>query len=198
SLAESPDVEHLRFSWTTALVGRYDVFHWHWPEGKLHGTTWWKSTGKFLLTAALSARHRLSRRIAVVRTVHNIELPDDNAARLWLLRRIDAQTDHRIVLNSTTPVAPHRMHSRILHGHYVDWYAKDARTQRIPGRIGSFGGIRRYKSVDALVDAFSAIVREQPGLSLRIGGRPSTPQLAEDLRRRAEDVPNVELSLDFL
>lgn len=198
SLAGTPGIEHLRFSWTAALLGRYDVFHWHWPEGKLHGTTWWKSTGKYLLTAALSMRHRLSRRIVVVRTVHNIELPDDNAARLWLLRRIDAQTDHRIVLNSTTPVTPGQVSTRIPHGHYVDWYAKDARVQRIPGRIGSFGGIRRYKSVDALVDAFTAIVRDHPDLSLRIGGRPSTPQLADDLRQRSAGVPNIELSLDFL
>ena len=124
ALGSTPGLTHLRFSWRTALLGRYDAFHWHWPEAKTHGSTWWKSAGKYVLTAALAFRHRLSRRIAVVRTVHNIELPDDDAARLWLLRFIDRHTDHRIVINETTPLPDGAPHSLILHGHYRDWYAR--------------------------------------------------------------------------
>jgi hypothetical protein len=198
ALADDPTIQHRRFSWAGALFGRYDVFHWHWPEGKLHGTTWWKSAGKYALTALLSLRHRLSRRIAVVRTVHNVELPDDNTARTWLLRRIDAQTDHRIVLNTTTRLPAGTPHTLILHGHYRDWYAPQLHRDRVPGRLGTFGGVRRYKSVDALVAAYADAVSIEPDLTLSIGGRPSTPELGDDLRRRTADLAGVQLQLAFL
>lgn len=198
ALAADPQLAHRRFSWGGALFGRYDVFHWHWPEGKLHGTTWWKSAGKFALTALLSLRHRLSRRITVVRTVHNVELPDDNAPRTWLLRRIDAQTDHRIVLNTTTRLPAGMTHTLILHGHYRDWYAPQPHRERVPGRLGTFGGVRRYKSVDALVAAYAEAVTIEPALTLRVGGRPSTPELGDDLRRSTSALPGVQLQLAFL
>lgn len=198
ALSTTEGLEHLRFSWKTALLGRYDAFHWHWPEAKLHGSTWWKSTGKYLLTAALVLRHRFSRRIAVVRTVHNIELPDDNAPRLWLLRFIDRHTDYRIVINETTPLPDGAPNAVILHGHYRDWYAEYPATTRVRGQLGSFGGIRRYKGLEGFIDAYGQAVSVEPELSLRIGGRPSTPELAADLRARTANLPGVDLELDFI
>lgn len=198
ALAAAPGIQHLHFSWRTALFGRYDAFHWHWPEAKLHGSSWWKSLGKFALTSALVLRHSLSTRIATVRTVHNIELPDDTPARLWLLRRIDNMTDFRIVINRTTPLAPGTPHSVILHGHYRDWYAPLPRAERIPGRIGSFGGVRRYKGLDSLVDAYAAAHAIDSDLSLRIGGRPSSAGLGDELRAIAASLPGVSLHLEFL
>lgn len=198
ALARTDGVEHLRFSWGQALFGRYDVFQWHWPEAKLHGSKWWSATGRFLLLLLLSLRHAVSSRIAVVRTVHNIELPDDTPPHLWLLRRIERQAHHRIVLNTTTPLPAGTPHSVILHGHYRDWYARYPRAARIAGRLGTFGGVRRYKGVNALVDAYTEAVAIEPSLTLYIGGKPSTPELADDLRRRTADLPGVLLRLEFL
>lgn len=198
ALGNTEGLEHVRFSWREALFGKYDAFHWHWPEVKMHGSTWWKSAGKYLLTALLALRHRFSRKIAVVRTVHNIELPDDNAVRLWLLRFIDKHTDYRIVINTTTELPPGTPHSLILHGHYKDWYAEYPAAEKIPGRLGTFGGVRRYKGVNSLVDAYAGAVEIEPQLSLYIGGRPSTEELADDLRQRTKDLPEVILKLEFL
>lgn len=198
ALGATEGLTHLRFDWRTALLGRYDAFHWHWPEAKMHGSSWWKSAGKLALTAALVFRHRFSRRIAVVRTVHNIELPDDTPSRLWLLRFIDRHTDYRIVINETTPLPAGAPHSLILHGHYRDWYAAFPSASRIPGQLGSFGGIRRYKGLEGFIDAYAEAVAVEPGLRLRIGGRPSTPELGDDLRARTAALPGVELQLDFL
>lgn len=198
ALSKTAGLEHLRFSWKQALLGRYDVFHWHWPEAKLQGTTWWKSTALYILTLLLYCRHGLSRRIAVVRTVHNIELPDDNAIRLWLLRRIDKGTDYRIVINTVTPLPEKTPHSLILHGHYRDWYAPYQHSERKPGQLGTFGGIRRYKSIDTFIDAYAKAIETEPELTLRGGGRPSSPDLAADLQRRADSLPGVTLHLDFL
>lgn len=198
ALAKTEGLEHLRFSWKTALFGRYDAFQWHWPEARLQGTNRWKSAGKFALMALLSFRHSLSRKIAVVRTVHNLELPDDTPARVWLLRRIERQSDYRIVLNTTTPLPEGSPHSVILHGHYRDWYSRYPHTPRTPGRLGTFGGVRRYKGVNSLVDAYADAATIEPGISLCIGGKPSTPDLASDLRGRAAGLPGVSLQLEFL
>ncbi|WP_232225429.1 glycosyltransferase family protein [Leucobacter salsicius] len=198
ALSEAEGVEHLRFSWKQALLGKYDAFHWHWPEVNLHGTTWWKSTILFSLTLLLWVRHTVSRKIAVVRTVHNIELPDDNAVRLWLLRRIDRRTNYRIILNPTTPLPEAAPHSLILHGHYRGWYAPCPRAIQKPGQLGTFGGIRRYKGMESFIDAFAQAVELDPVLTLRGGGKPSTQELANDLRRRTATLPGVTLHLDFL
>lgn len=198
ALATTPGLRHERFSWVGALFGRYDVFHWHWPEGKLEGTRWWKAWGKFLLTVLIVLRHRLSRRIIVVRTVHNVELPDVDAPRRWLLSYIDRHTDHRIVLNTSTRVEDPDAASLILHGHYRDWYASQPRHPRIHGRIAAFGAVRRYKSVDVLLDAYGAAVKERDDLSLEIGGRPSSPEIGASVRERASVLPHSRLSLTFL
>lgn len=198
ALTRTDDVEHLRFSWKQALFGRYDAFQWHWPEAKMRGGTWWKSVGKFLLVLLLVVRHSVSRRIAVVRTVHNIELPDDTLVRIWLLRWIERQTDYRIVINTTTPVPDGAPHSLILHGHYRDWYSRYPYAERISGRLGTFGGVRRYKGVNSLVDAYAEAIKQEPFLSLHIGGKPSTRELAVDLRERTATLPGVALQLEFL
>lgn len=198
ALAGTDGIEHVRFSWVGALLGRYDVFHWHWPEGKLHGTSWWKSAGKYALTVLLSARHRVSRRIAVVRTVHNVELPDDNPVRTWLLRRIDAQTNHRIILNETTRLPASQPRTLILHGHYRDWYSQYPHFESVRGRLGTFGGVRRYKSVRNVIVAYRDAQTDDPELTLHIGGRPSTPVLAEELRQVSAESPGVRLQLTFL
>jgi len=198
ALGATAGIEHLRFSWPAALLGRYDAFHWHWPEVKLHGSTWWKSAVLTLLTFLLFLRHALSRRIAVVRTVHNIALPDDTPVRLWILRRIDAHTDYRIVLNTTTPLPEGTPHSLILHGHYRDWYAPYPHADRVPGRLCTFGGIRRYKGMETFIDAYAAAVAHEPMLTLRGGGRPTTPELGQELTARSAHLPGVTLHLDFL
>ncbi|GAB3308187.1 GDP-mannose--glycolipid 4-beta-D-mannosyltransferase [Epidermidibacterium keratini] len=195
ALERTDGVDFATFSWPRALLGRYDVFHWHWPENRLHGSTWWKSVASFGLTALLALRHRLSRRIAVVRTVHNVELPEVNAPRRLLLRLIQATTDHYIALNELTETADRR--TVILHGHYRDWYRHE-RAAKKPGRLATFGAVRRYKSVDAVLSAYAEAAREEPTLSIGIGGQPSSPELAEDLRERTADLPGVQLQLEFL
>jgi len=198
TLAQTAGIEHRRFTWAGALLGSYDVFHWHWPEGKLEGTTWWRALGKSALASLIVLRHRLSRRIAVVRTVHNVELPEVNAPRRALLRYIDRHTDHRVVLNATTQVPPHCASTLILHGHYRDWYAEHPRSDRIPGRIATFGAVRRYKSIDSLLAAYTEASASRPDLSLEIGGRPTSSELEQDVRQRTSSLPNVLLSLEYL
>ena len=89
ALIEEPSVEHIPFSWRTALTGRYDVLHVHWPDALLAGRHWWTRAGKRVAFAGLIARVRL-RRIAVVRTVHNVTPPSGPRLDRALIRALDA------------------------------------------------------------------------------------------------------------
>ena len=98
ALATEPSIVHLRFSWRDALLSRVDVLHLHWPEVMLEGDKAWKRWGKRSLMRLLLLKLRLTN-AAVVRTVHNIEPPQDvDASHAALLLKLDARTDHRIVL----------------------------------------------------------------------------------------------------
>ena len=149
-----------------------------------------------VLFALLLCRLRL-RHTAIVRTAHNLRLPEGISRReTALLRLADRWTTLRIRLNTTTEMPAGQPFVTIPHGHYRDWYRRFDKSVKIPGRIVYFGLIRRYKGVDGLIDAF----RNVPGaadLQLVVAGRPSSPELAAQLRDRAAVDDRVDLRLEF-
>lgn len=194
SLRADPEVKVLNFSWRNALLSRYDVFHVHWPEIMVTGGKWHKRAARQLLFLGLLARLRLQR-IAVVRTKHNIELPDGlSTLQEQLLRLFERSTDLLIRLTNETPVD--KPSATIPHGHYRDWYGKQAQYSSVRGRIGYAGLIRRYKGVESLVEAFSDMPDE--ALSLGLGGNPSSEALKTLLTDAAKTDPRIILNLTFL
>lgn len=196
ALAAEPTIEHRRWSWPGALTGRVQVFHFHWPETLLEGDRAWKRVVRRGLMRVLLVKISVTR-AAIVRTAHNVEIPRDvDAPTRRLLERIEARTTHRIVLNDTTKVAgPSTI---IPHGHYRDWFAPYPPADAIPGRLGYFGLIRRYKGVEALLDAYRDAAAQDPSLSLDIGGRPSSADLAELVSAAAAENPSISTTLRFL
>lgn len=198
ALADELGSGHLRFSWLRALFGRYDVFHWHWPEAKVTGTSWWKSVGKHLLVAAIVVRHRFGR-VAVVRTVHNVHLPEVAAPTRVLLRLVERWTDHRIVLNPFTIDSSSGQLTLIPHGDYRPWYGPlRAATDATPWRVGAFGAIRRYKGIDTLLPAYADAVASDERLSLVVAGRPSTEELRDQIVQQVGSLPNAQIIPDYL
>lgn len=197
ALAAEPTFDHLRFTWREALRGDYDVFHWHWPEALLSGSRRWKVVGKHVALGAVILRHRLMG-VAVVRTVHNLELPDTNPVARWMLSAIEKMTTLRITLNETTRLPGAQPFELIPHGHYRDWYERFPKSDPVPGRVGYFGNIRRYKSVDSLLDAYAEAAAQDSSLSLRIGGSPSSADLAESVSARLQRLPDADGELRFL
>jgi glycosyltransferase involved in cell wall biosynthesis len=197
ALSTQPGVEARNFSWREALTGRYDVFHAHWPEILVNGRTPVRKLVRQLLFLALLTRCRV-RGTALVRTVHNIDLPRDISRReVWLLRLAERQTRLWITLNAHTPVRDSARSVVIPHGHYRDWYRPSPAAVAQPGRIAFVGTIRRYKGVTSLLKAFSSIPPESRDVSLRVCGRLSSPSLETDVRGHAAD-ERISLSLAFL
>src|SRR4051794_22672058 len=90
SLDDLVDVE--LFSWRTAIFGRYDVLHVHWPEIFTRASSRQKTWARLGLTMALQARLAVTR-TALVRTAHD-ERPHESASRAEgaVLRRWDSLT----------------------------------------------------------------------------------------------------------
>jgi beta-1,4-mannosyltransferase len=197
-LEQTEGVELLRFSWRRALLGRYDVFHAHWPEILVTGRTALRTLARQTLFSALLLRLWITR-TPYVRTMHNLELPQGISRReVFLLRIADRRTTLRIALNPFSVAADGDHWVVIAHGHYRSWYAGHHEPASLPGRVSFFGLVRRYKCVDDLVRAFGDISLGSGPFTLRVAGRPSSQELADELRGLARDDSRVSFHFDFL
>lgn len=195
-LSADTRLEYHRFSWGLALSGRFDVFHTHWTEAVMQSDSRAKRLAKQVLMLVVVLVMRL-RRVAIVRTMHNIQPPSDlSPIERLVLRLVDAGTRLHIRINPVTDTTDKTPSVTILHGHYVDWFARYEPRPVVPGRFGYFGLVRRYKGVETLIAAFTRLTEDS--LSLRIGGRPSSHELATSLHQEADDDPRVRLDLHFL
>lgn len=196
SLATTSGVEPICFDWRTAIVGKFDVFHAHWPEALIEQRGTISTFGRRILYAVFLARLKLQR-IPTVRTVHNISLPTGISRFDTLLLKVTERlTMVRILLNQFTPSPPGSTTVLIEHGHYRDWFAKYRHEASIPGRIAFFGKVRRYKNVEGLLRAFTSW--SSTGSSLHVLGSPSSPELANNLTGLADGDPRVQLAFRYI
>ncbi|WP_402845473.1 glycosyltransferase [Microbacterium sp. GXS0129] len=196
SLRDEPNVELVTFSWPRALFGRYQAFHWHWPEARLAAGSPLRRRLKKVLLRLLAQRHRRSRRIGVVRTAHNPDLPNIADDERALLMDIQADADVVIRLNPTTSVDAGVLVRDIPHGDYRSWFDGHSRLRRRAGHVVTFGQLRGYKGVEDLLSAFSQAHDADPALSLTVAGRPTSAELTARLLATAG--AGVELDLRFV
>lgn len=194
--ALGPEADVLTFTWRTALFGRWDVLHVHWPETLLRGSTPARTVSRHLRCALLLTRLTLSR-AALVRTLHNPrphEAP--GAAERALQAWCDRRTDLWIRLNPVTAAPSDAPVRTVLHGHYRDWFAGLPTAEVVPGRLLFFGLVRPYKGVEALLDAFAGLAG--PDLSLHVAGRAPAGPLREEVERRAAADHRVTAQLEHV
>ncbi len=196
SLRATPGLEVRTFAWRSALLGRYDVFHAHWPEILVAGHSPLKALVRQGLTVLLLLKLSVTR-TPIVRTMHNLHLPQGISRReRALLRWFDRRTALRVGLNPTTPFPAGTAHETILHGDYREWFARYPHPAAQAGRVGYFGLIRRYKGVEELLEVFSRI--DGDGARLEVAGKPSTDELAESIQGLAARDTRITLRLAFL
>lgn len=198
ALAATPGVEHVRFDRRQALFGRLDAIQFHWPETLFGAGTGAKAFARRAFAVALRARISLGR-VAIIRTVHNVELPNDVAP--WqrrYLEWVERRTDHRIVLNDLTELPEGAESTLIPHGHYREWFADVEKTDAAPGTLGFVGLVRRYKGVEDLIRVFRDTADVAPDLRLHIAGNPTSAGIADEVRESAKADGRIELDLRYL
>lgn len=198
SLRQQSGLSVRNFSWGFAIIGRYDVFHVHWPEILVTGSSTASQALRQVLFLILLTRLRLTR-TPIVRTVHNLVLPQGLSRRqIFLLEAAERQTAMRIRINTSTAIAPGQDFATVPHGHYQDWFSSFTIPPSIPGRMVFFGLIRRYKGVNDLIRAFRQTADGNLGLTLAVVGRPSSVELMTSLRDLAAGDRRIELALQFV
>jgi beta-1,4-mannosyltransferase len=154
--------------------------------------------GRFAL---LMLRLQADRRIAVVRTLHNLGTHEaaGRTERL-LLGWFDRRTDAWVALNEATPLPDPGRGSVVLHGDYRDWYAGHEVPATVPGRLLYFGLVRPYKGVERLLATFRELDLDDGGaeLSLHVVGRPATPQLGSLVAAACARDPRASARLDYV
>ncbi|RFA08331.1 hypothetical protein B7R54_03145 [Subtercola boreus] len=184
------------FSWRTALKADYDVFHMHWPEYLLRGSSFPTRMAKRVAFAALLVRLRL-KRIPVVRTAHNLEAHElGSRVERALVRWNYRWTTTVIRLNPTTAVPSGKNAVTILHGHYRDRFSDYTVPVPIRGRLLYFGLIRPYKGVTNLEEAFRSL--PAGGETLRVVGKPSSSALETAVVDAASGDPRISHWLEFV
>ncbi|WP_434062046.1 glycosyltransferase [Actinotalea lenta] len=184
------------FSWRTALLGRWDVLHLHWPELVFRRAARWRTAVGLVLFALLMLRARVTRR-AVVRTVHNTA-PHEPGGRVEraVLALADRWTTIQILLSPQVRLPGPTPSVLIPHGDYRDWYAGHEVPPVVRGRVLVFGLIRRYKGVEDLI----AAVRRSTdvALELHVVGRPADAEVAQGIRAAAGEDPRINLRLEHV
>jgi len=190
------DVEVLFFSWRRALLGRYDVFHVHWPEVLLRRSTRARTVAARTLYTLLLWRLTLTR-TPVVRTIHNLE-PYEQAS--WYEQVLANGTDRRtrfwIRLNDRTPVPPGAAARTIPIGEPPAVFTQHVGPGVVPGRLLHFGLVRPYKGIEELVTAFTGL--DDPRLRLVIAGRCDDPEYRHVISAAASRDERIELDLRHL
>jgi beta-1,4-mannosyltransferase len=197
-LDQHPEVDLLTFTWRHALTADIDVFHAHWPEVLVvRNQSSLKAAVRQVLFLLMLVRFRL-RGTTIVRTQHNLGLPEGISRReTVLLKLFERRTRLLIRLNTHTEIT-NRPFTTIIHGHYRDWFARYPRSERQRGRFAYFGLIRPYKSVDTLLAAFRELPVDGAPVSLYVGGKASTEELRAEVARLARNDSRIEACLEFL
>jgi beta-1,4-mannosyltransferase len=195
SLESHPNITYLQFSWRTALTGKVDVFHSHWPEVKIAGPSWFIRWKRRLAFRWMMRRFE-RRKTAVVQTMHNLT-PHENQSAITekLVRKFRTLEHMRIAINPTTPHDAGAPIETILHGHSTDWFSQYPKQTAEPGRVAYFGLIREYKGVLDLVRTF--IETTEP-LTLSISGNPNTEELAHEISSLANTDERIDVTFGYV
>lgn len=200
---DSADFEVVFFTWREALTGRFDIFHLHWPEqllGRDRGPGGWM---RWLRLRALLAR--LERRnIPVVYTLHN-HRPHDRVVASRLGRASVAFAAlTRVQIHLVPEPENVREHGDdggiavidIPHGHYRAPFAPYPMSSSVPGRLVTFGILKKYKGIARLLDVFASV--DDSDLSLRIIGEPADPTTVTSIEAAVSADPRVTRQYGFV
>lgn len=202
------------YSHKKALFERYDIVHFHWPDGYMNERGLLKAWQRIILFVLIMGVLKL-KGTRIVWTAHNVAPHDAFRPRLsqrfmnWFIQRCDGfifmSEDSKNAFFKHYPAPGKLEYAIIPHGHYRNSYPAAIDQQQAKAALGLLpdkkvllfcGMIKPYKNVDNLIRVFNQARLED--YSLVVAGSPETGALANDIKHLAEDNPDVHLFLRFI
>lgn len=201
------------YSHKKAIFEKYDIVHFHWPDGYINNKSILKSIQRsFLLTLILLIVKLKGSRI--VWTVHNVVPHDAFHPRYsqFFMRWFARQCDGLIFMSEESKATFFNVYSCkeniqyaiIPHGHYRNSYPAAIDKTLAKSILGLphdkqvllfFGMIKPYKNIDALMELFAQA--KLFDYVLVVAGNTDSPELKEKLKQHAKH-PNIHLFLQFI
>ncbi|NLE75868.1 MAG: glycosyltransferase family 4 protein [Chloroflexi bacterium] len=189
--------------------GRRRVWHLHWPELLYRaphplwaGLRWVRLIGLLALFRASGGR--------LVYTVHNLHLHEEAYPFLerWTDRLLFAWAAGIHVHDAQAQAGVARQWGRddavvIAHGNYVGAYPDACRRSEARERLGLppqarvflfLGGLRRYKGLEELVEAFVPLAQKERDAWLLVMGHAHEPAFAAELAERLQGLGQVRFA----
>lgn len=205
-----------------ALASKYPdvrIIHVHWIAELIAPVMWAKSRARFRIKLWLLGLDCLLCRLRGVRliwTVHNlVEHESNDEERELEIRRLLFNVTSSIIIHSvdaaravldTYQIKHSKSINVIPHGNYVGIYKEDKAFSSDLVRelvisdtdivLLFFGLIRRYKGLEALIDAFREI--RDTRYRLVIAGRPTDAELETRIKRKIACDPRICVRLGFI
>lgn len=202
------------YSHKKALLGSYDIVHFHWPDGYMNEAGLIKSWRRIVVFVLILCVIK-TKGTKVVWTAHNVAPHDAIRPRLsqrfmhWFVQRCDGfifmSEDSKNTFFQKYPVAHDVQYAIIPHGHYRNSYPAAIDQQQAKAQLGLppdkkvllfCGMIKPYKNVDNLIKVFNQA--ELPDYTLVVAGRPETTELADNIRQLSSNNPDIHLFLRFI
>ncbi|MDO8383197.1 MAG: hypothetical protein Q7T17_09495 [Microbacterium sp.] len=187
-----PARTHARwFSWRTAILGRYDIFHVQWPEYLFDSNDTIKAVGKAVLGSALLLRLFIMN-TPVVQTIHT-QRPYEGVSKLASLqsRVLARRTVFKVYLNESSE-NDYSQGAVILLGRY-QYSIERAQKRSTDSSILFFGLIKEYKGIEDLLSAFGGVDDRYAVLS--IVGPPTDQGYASQIAALASRDQRVALDM---
>ena len=202
------------YSHKKALLGKYDIIHFHWPDGYINQHSLLKLIQRAFVFSLIILMTKL-KGAKIVWTVHNIAPHDAYHPKLsrlfmdWFINRCNglifmSEASKTTFFNLHQPPATIQ-YAIIPHGHYRSSYpaAIDkaiAKTQlglSPDKKILLFCGmIKPYKNINALIQTFSQA--QLADYELVIAGNPDSLQLEKQLQQQKGNNSSIHLFLRFI
>lgn len=201
------------YSHWKALFEKFDIVHFHWPDGYINQKNIFKTLQRSLLLSFILMVVKL-RGSKLVWTVHNVVPHDAFHPRYsaffmrWFAKRCDGlifMSEESKSTFFTTYNCKDNIHYAIIpHGHYRSSYPSPIAQETAKNQLGLptgkkillfFGMIKPYKNIDALMALFNQAKLEN--YVLVVAGNTDLPELRERLEDYARN-PNIHLFLKFI
>ena len=201
------------YSHKKAIFEKFDIVHFHWPDGYINQKNIFKTWQRTLLLSFILLVVKL-KGSKIVWTVHNVTPHDAFHPRYsQLFMRWFAKRCNGLIFMSEESKSTffhlydckHDIHHAIIpHGHYRNSYPSPIAQAAAKSQLGLphnkkvllfFGMIKPYKNIDTLMDVFTQA--KLFDYVLVIAGNTDSPELKEKLIAHTNNL-NIHLFLQFI